>query len=352
MKHLSSPLNRPPSKYALLTFFQPDLQTIFGRKTMKKHWWHEMTRPLRGMKTKCRVGRFLKMCRRSIHQSTQVWLALVNLGPRSGLFRYGRRTIAYDAKLCVAVMLYDFLCYNIAKWTTLANGKQVCARRSHEDVHLSFLKLGQKAETAAGWRWTRDSEGLAIKVWKQHSHQHHYTHYTAGLETVGKMYGCRWTRKTALWWVAVKTRGCAGRTVMERRVSLTLGMEGKGGLLRKSCSYKAAQFALLIHCIGDIWHLMVTCCLKLLCLCHCLLAAALLDSAAASWNKHNQQNTSDMSATQVSAIDQHTYSPFSVLHWVYKLRENKHYIGSLLRHLTCCCCFSGEKTPFEPCVSR
>ena len=70
---------------------------------------------------------------------------------------------------------------------------------------------------------------------------------------------------------------------MERRVSLTLGMEGKGGLLRKSVSYKAAQFALLIHCIGDIWHLMVTCCcLKLLCLCHCLLAAALLDSAAAS----------------------------------------------------------------------
>ena len=69
---------------------------------------------------------------------------------------------------------------------------------------------------------------------------------------------------------------------MERRVSLTLGMEGKGGLLRKSGSYKAAQFALLIHCIGDIWHFLVTCCLKLLCLCHCLLAAALLDSAAAS----------------------------------------------------------------------
>ena len=71
---------------------------------------------------------------------------------------------------------------------------------------------------------------------------------------------------------------------MERRVSLTLGMEGKGGLLRKSGSYKAAQFALLIHCIGDIWLLMVTftCCLKLLCLCHCLLGAALLDSAAAS----------------------------------------------------------------------
>ena len=165
------------------------------------------------------------------------------------------------------------------------------------------------------------------------------------------MYGCRWTRKTALWWVAVKTRGCSGRTVMEESQS-DFGDGREGGIAEKEWQLQGGTV-----CTADSlhwWYLafLVTCCLKLLCLCHCLLAAALLDSAAASWNKHNQQNTSDMSATQVSAIDQHTYSPFSVLHWVYKLREKKHYIGSWLRHLTCCCCFSGEKTPFEPCVSR
>ena len=31
-------------------------------------------------------------------------------------------------------------------WTTLANGKEGRRRPTHEDVHLSFLKVGQKAE--------------------------------------------------------------------------------------------------------------------------------------------------------------------------------------------------------------
>ena len=76
-------------------------------------------------------------------------------------------------------------------------------------------------------------------------------------DTVSGLYGrctlCVVDTEDRIMMGAVKRRGCAGRTVMERRVSLTLGMEGKGGLLRKSGSYKAAQFALLIHCIGDIW---------------------------------------------------------------------------------------------------
>ena len=42
------------------------------------------------------------------------------------------------------VVVYNLGWYGV--WTTLANGKEGRRRASHEDVHLSFLKVGQKAE--------------------------------------------------------------------------------------------------------------------------------------------------------------------------------------------------------------
>ena len=41
-------------------------------------------------------------------------------------------------------ILHGMVCTHV--WTTLANGKEGRRRPTHEDVHLSFLKVGQKAE--------------------------------------------------------------------------------------------------------------------------------------------------------------------------------------------------------------
>ena len=43
----------------------------------------------------------------------------------------------------VGMVRYNLVWYVV--WTTLANGKEGRRGPTHEDVHLSFLKVGQKA---------------------------------------------------------------------------------------------------------------------------------------------------------------------------------------------------------------
>ena len=53
----------------------------------------------------------------------------------------------YGYGMVMGMVRYNLVWYGWCVWTTLANGKEGGTRaETHEDVHLSFLKLGQKAE--------------------------------------------------------------------------------------------------------------------------------------------------------------------------------------------------------------
>ena len=110
------------------------------------------------MKTKCRGGRFLRNVEGSIPQSIQVWslwsilVGFARLWLRTvwGGLEYGERTIlvwcdGYGYGLVWSgTIWYGMLCG--PPWQM---GKRDGRGPIHEDVHLSFLKVGQKAEEPA-----------------------------------------------------------------------------------------------------------------------------------------------------------------------------------------------------------
>ena len=98
----------------------------------------------RSIPQKCRGG--------SISKYGRLWSILVNCGEELwGIVDepswYGMMVVGmvWYGQVQFGMVWYVHMCR-----TTLANGKEGRRRPTHEDVHLSFLKVGQKAEPAAG----------------------------------------------------------------------------------------------------------------------------------------------------------------------------------------------------------
>ena len=83
----------------------------------------------------------------------QSWSALLNCGEVWWLL------VWFSMAWHDVVVVYNCVWYGV--WTTLANGKEGRRRASHEDVHLSFLKVLDKRQS----RPPADDGPLILKVW-------------------------------------------------------------------------------------------------------------------------------------------------------------------------------------------